>query len=364
MPRSKLAVYKQQLRAAEEDVKRKAKQLEQLREQVDQAWTKVEQLEGEVNSNVTLEEDVQALLQHQQQTAAAFKDYENRVLALELQGLVERWRTLDLEELSQQNHDLREECMRLQAENMELSRAVAENSLTARRDLAKIELALEMTVKAKMRDMYDKIKQELYNEMDDKTKKMVAEHGALQDYVRTQAAHAASLDRQYRSLQADRTRFKVDADVAASLSEQQASQAVGLRRQLQQAYQAVELLRRRLADSEARAQAAWDEAVRASSREAVAAAAAARAGLAAGGHGGAGEADADSAFGMMGEGAEIAALESQLRHAKQRFERMRLQRDRWRDRCLLYEKATAQLQAALLTLREHQQAAGLMVGQA
>lgn len=53
-----------------------------------------------------------------------------------------------------------------------------------------------------------------------------------------------------------------------------------------------------------------------------------------------------------GEGAEIAALESQLRHSKQRFERMRLQRDRWRERCTLYERACAQLQAALQTLQD------------
>ncbi|KXZ51743.1 hypothetical protein GPECTOR_11g19 [Gonium pectorale] len=278
-----------------------------------------------------LENDVASVLQQQQRTEAAFVEYENRVLSLELQGLVDRWRALDIDELSQQNHELREECMRLQRENMELSRAVAESSLSARRDLAKIEMALEMTVKAKMKEVHDKVRQELYDELDEKTKKM-----------------------------ADRTRLKVDADVATSLSEQQALQVVGLRRQLQEAYRAVDVLRRRLVDSEARGQAAWDEAVRASSRAAVAAAAAARAGLRAGPGPERdaalqqlqGEADGDSAYGMAGEGAEVAALESQLRHAKQRFERMRLQRDRWRDRSLLFERACAQLQAALQGLQD------------
>ncbi|GIL46017.1 hypothetical protein Vafri_3111 [Volvox africanus] len=283
-------------------------------------------------------------------------DYENRVLALELQGLVDRWRTMDIEELAQQNHDLREECLRLQQENMQLSKTVAENSLSARRDLARIESALELTVKEKMREMHDRLRQELYEEMDDKTKKMVAEHGYLQDYVRDQAAQAATLDRHCRMLQAERTRCKVDSDLATSLSEQQASHAVVLRRQLKQAYQTVEALRRRLMETEARAQAAWDEAVRASSRAAVAAAAAARAGLRGGDAAAAAaamaEGDVDSAYGMAGEGAEMAALESQLRHAKQRFERMRLQRDRWRDRSILYEKACAQLQAALQTLQD------------
>jgi hypothetical protein len=47
---------------------------------------------------------------------------QNRVLALELQGLVERWRAMDVEEMAQQNHELREECLRLQQENMQLSR--------------------------------------------------------------------------------------------------------------------------------------------------------------------------------------------------------------------------------------------------
>ncbi|GLC41118.1 hypothetical protein PLESTB_001793400 [Pleodorina starrii] len=356
MPKSKLSGLKQQLRVAEEDVQLKTRQLQELRDQVAVAREKIERLEGEVNTNAVLEDDVQALLRHQQETASAFMDYENRVLALELQGLVDRWRAMDIEELSQQNHDLREECMRLQQENMQLSRAVAENSLSARRDLAKIESALEMTVKQKMREMHDRLRQELYDELDDKTKKMVAEHGYLQDYVREQAAQAGSLDRHCRMLQADRARFKVDSDVATSLSEQQAAQAVGLRRQLKQAYLMVEALRRRLAESEARAQAAWDEAVRASSRAAVAAAAAARAGLrggdAAAAAAAAAEVDADSAYGMAGEGAEVAALESQLRHARQRFERMRLQRDRWRDRSTLYEKACAQLQAALQTLQD------------
>lgn len=71
------------------------------------------------------------------------------------------------------------------------------------------------------------------------------------------------------------------------------------RRQLKQALQVVEALQRRLVESEARAQAAWDEAVRASSKAAVAAAAAARAGLHIG-SGGALEVDADSAYGMAG----------------------------------------------------------------
>ncbi|GIL94621.1 hypothetical protein Vretimale_862, partial [Volvox reticuliferus] len=269
MPKSKLAGLKQQLRAAEEDVQLKAQQLEELREQVDEARSKIERLEGEVNTNAELEDDVQTLLKHQRETAAAFMDYENRVLALELQGLVDRWRTMDIEELAQQNHDLREECLRLQQENMHLSKTVAENSLSARRDLARIESALELTVKEKMREMHDRLRQELYDEMDDKTKKMVAEHGYLQDYVRDQAAQAATLDRHCRMLQAERTRFKVDSDLATSLGEQQASHAVVLRRQLKQAYQTVEALRRRLMETEARAQAAWDEAVRASSRAAV-----------------------------------------------------------------------------------------------
>lgn len=43
------------------------------------------------------------------------------------------------------------------------------------------------------------------------------------------AGQAATLDRQYRALQADRARYKVDADVAASLGEQQAAQSVELR---------------------------------------------------------------------------------------------------------------------------------------
>ncbi|GLI63864.1 hypothetical protein VaNZ11_006974 [Volvox africanus] len=356
MPKTKLAGLKQQLRAAEEDVQLKAQQLEELREQVEEARSKIEHLEGEVNTNAALEDDVQTLLRHQRETAAAFMDYENRVLALELQGLVDRWRTMDIEELAQQNHDLREECLRLQQENMQLSKTVAENSLSARRDLARIESALELTVKEKMREMHDRLRQELYEEMDDKTKKMVAEHGYLQDYVRDQAAQAATLDRHCRMLQAERTRCKVDSDLATSLSEQQASHAVVLRRQLKQAYQTVEALRRRLMETEARAQAAWDEAVRASSRAAVAAAAAARAGLRGGDAAAAAaamaEGDVDSAYGMAGEGAEMAALESQLRHAKQRFERMRLQRDRWRDRSILYEKACAQLQAALQTLQD------------
>ncbi|GIL94622.1 hypothetical protein Vretimale_862 [Volvox reticuliferus] len=80
---------------------------------------------------------------------------------------------MDIEELAQQNHDLREECLRLQQENMHLSKTVAENSLSARRDLARIESALELTVKEKMREMHDRLRQELYDEMDDKTKKMV-----------------------------------------------------------------------------------------------------------------------------------------------------------------------------------------------
>ncbi|EFJ52582.1 hypothetical protein VOLCADRAFT_116074, partial [Volvox carteri f. nagariensis] len=97
MPKSKLAAIKQQLRAAEEDVELKTQQLEELRDQVAEARLKVEKLEGEVNTNAALEDDVQVLLRHQRETAAAFMDYENRVLALELQGLVDRWRTMDIE---------------------------------------------------------------------------------------------------------------------------------------------------------------------------------------------------------------------------------------------------------------------------
>eukprot|EP00198_Chlamydomonas_reinhardtii_P007772 XP_001697109.1 predicted protein [Chlamydomonas reinhardtii] len=233
MPKSKLKQLKHELEAAEKDVQFKETQLSDLKEQVSRARLRVEELEGEVQGNVALEDDVQALLYHQQQTAAAFKDYEarprNRVLALELQGLVERWRAMDVEELAQQNHELREECMRLHRENMELSRSVAEGSLHARRDLAKIELALEMTVKEKMQEMHAKLRRELYDEMDDKTKVMVHNHGALQDHMQLLAGQAATLDRQYRALQADRARYKVDADVAASLGEQQAAQSVELR---------------------------------------------------------------------------------------------------------------------------------------
>lgn len=57
----------------------------------------------------------------------------------------------------------------------------------------------------------------------------VLEHGALQDHLRLVADQAALLDRQYRQLQADGARHRVDADVAAGISEQQAAQAVALR---------------------------------------------------------------------------------------------------------------------------------------
>ncbi|KAG2497330.1 hypothetical protein HYH03_004494 [Edaphochlamys debaryana] len=351
-PKSKVNQARQQLEAAEEDIRQKERQLAQLKEQVVLARGRINELEADASTSARLEDDVQTLLQHQQRTASAFKDYENRVLALELQGLVERWRAMDVEELAQQNHDLREECMRLQQENMGLSRTVAEHSLSARRDLARIELALELTVKEKMAQMHDRLRQELYDEMDDKTKAMVAQHGELQDHVAQVSSQAATLDRQFRQLQAERARFKVDADLASGLGETQAVQMVGLKKQLQQAYQVIDLLRRRLGESEARAQAAWDEAVRAGSRAAAAAARAAGAGGGGGGGAGAAEADADSAYGMAGEAAEVAALEAQLRHSRQRFERLRLQRDRWRERSTLYEKACAQLQAALMTLQD------------
>jgi hypothetical protein len=40
----------------------------------------------------------------------------------------------------------------------------------------------------------------------------------------------------------------------------------------------------------------------------------------------------------------VAALNRQLGHAKARQERVSQQRDNWRERCLLYERACSQLQ--------------------
>lgn len=83
------------------------------------------------------------------------------------------------------------------------------------------------------------------------------------------------------------------------------------RRRLHQAYTAVEILKRRLEESEASAQSAWEEAVRAGSR---AAAAKARVGgggadgsVSGAGAGGGGLGGGDSAYGLSGElGAEVS----------------------------------------------------------
>ena len=44
---------------------------------------------------------------------------------------------------------------------------------------------------------------------------------------------------------------------------------------------------------------------------------------------------------------EVAALNRQLGHVRARQERVSQQRDHWRDRCLLYERACSQLQVGL-----------------
>eukprot|EP00798_Chlamydomonas_sp_ICE-L_P013657 gene13657-19544_t len=119
---SKLAQAKLALQQAEEQCTAKEKEVNDLREVVDATKGYVVELENNAQANQNLDEMVKAVLANQRQTAAAYSDYENRVLVLELQGLVDRYRMMDVENLAEQNHELREEVFRLQAENMELSR--------------------------------------------------------------------------------------------------------------------------------------------------------------------------------------------------------------------------------------------------
>lgn len=136
-----------------------------------------------------------------------------------------------LQSLVDQNHELRSEVMRLQQENMELSRwgrevviwvrllggglgaewlhqahhfgaraglweatpnvthslvarllkhacllacrAVADGSVRARSDLARIQLALEVTAREQLAAARERIQKELYDRMDDKTRRLV-----------------------------------------------------------------------------------------------------------------------------------------------------------------------------------------------
>lgn len=58
------------------------------------------------------------------------------------------------------------------------------------------------------------------------------------------------------------------------------------------------------------------------------------------------------------EARELAALRREADHLRDRFLRARTARDRWRDRSLIFEKACAQLQAALQTLQAQAQLGG------
>ncbi|KAF5830206.1 hypothetical protein DUNSADRAFT_14893 [Dunaliella salina] len=351
----KLRELEEQLHEAEKSNQQKEQELKAFQQAVRDARQQVEELERDNASTAQLEQTVQQLLTRQRETTREYSDYENRVLLLELQSLVDRYRMMDVEHLEDDNHQLREEVFRLQAENMQLSRAVSENSMRTRRDLARIEIAMEGTVRERLLAARKTIMDQLTSQLDVKTRLLLNIHGELQEAMISLADQVTVLDDKYRTLSMQRRQFKVDSELGESMSKLQSRQLVVLRHQLDHAFLVNSDQKARLEKEEARAEQADAEAQRANAmafrltRELEK-----MRGITNGPkQPGLQESDSDSAFGLAGEEfeTEVASLSRQLAHVKARQERMAQQRDHWRDRCLLYERACSQLQASLHALQ-------------
>mmetsp|Transcript_3428 Transcript_3428/g.9145 ORF Transcript_3428/g.9145 Transcript_3428/m.9145 type:complete len:1012 (-) Transcript_3428:209-3244(-) len=351
----KLRELQEQLHEAEKSNQLKEQELKAFQQAVEDAQQQVQELERENASTAQLEHTVQQLLTRQRETTREYSDYENRVLVLELQSLVDRYRMMDVEHLEDDNHQLREEVFRLQAENMQLSRAVSENSMRTRRDLARIEIAMEGTVRERLLAARKAMMEQLTSQLDAKTRLLLNNHGELQEAMISLADQVTVLDDKYRTLSMQRRQFKVDSELGESMSKLQSRQLVVLRHQLDHAFLVNSDQKARLEKEEARAEQAEAEAQRANAmafrltRELEK-----MRGITSGPkQPGLQESDSDSAFGLAGEEfeTEVASLNRQLAHVKARQERVVHQRDQWRDRCLLYERACAQLQASLHALQ-------------
>eukprot|EP00798_Chlamydomonas_sp_ICE-L_P013658 gene13658-19545_t len=150
------------------------------------------------------------------------------------------------------------------------------------------------------------------------------------------------LESRLHNISAERVHYRNHAEAGDEMGDVQAKQVLVLRQQLDMAFQMNQNLESRLTETENRVEKATAQSMRDASK----AYRSNRSG------GAAADAEEDSAFGQTGDEEEIAELQRQLRQLRHRFERTRVQRDNWRERSLVYEKACAQLQASLQTLQD------------
>ncbi|GAX78007.1 hypothetical protein CEUSTIGMA_g5449.t1 [Chlamydomonas eustigma] len=333
------------LSIAENSIAEKERELRALKA----AYNKALASEGLGNDNVI----VLGLLRNQDYVEADAQEYENKVLNLELKSLLDRYRMLDVEGLAARNQQLSAQVMQLHEENLELSKQLSNSEMNVTRNVAKIQLALEVTTREHIREAHDKARQELTTQMDDKTKHMVAEFGALQLQVGELNKQAYVLDTRYRKLATEKQQFKVDAEVADSMNMIMSKQAVAMKHQLDRAFMMNRVLEQGIDAAEQRA-------IRSEQQVALLAGqlrlrvGETQAAVVTQSHDREKWTEDSTTVLLTEDELCIQDLKRKLAALRRQLEQMKSQRDMWKGRSEVHERACSELQKCFGALMEHQ----------